>query len=97
MIQFRDKHRWYAVQGGTFFLLNGGQYRERIEILYHHHRTAPRNDGTEGQNATKAVEEGYADTQPFIGRKIHAGGRCIAIVENVVVREHYSFWKTGGS
>ena len=88
MAQHGDKHGGHAVKGGNLFLINAGQSLFRRKRRNRAHSNPMGHRGGHSQHHAEAVEHRHLDHHPVGRGQIHPVADALAVVDDVVVRQH---------
>ncbi len=77
--------------------MDGGQHKQRVEVLAGHDGGAVGHDGHDAQHEAEAVEEGHRQAHLLRFREPLALADEEAVVQNVVVGEHHALGKARGA
>ena len=97
MVEFGDEHGRHSIERRTPFLMYGGKYDERVELLDHDLCASMGETVHGGEHHAEAMEERHTDAEFVLVGEAHRLAREETIVGNVVMREHHPFWKSRGA
>ena len=95
MLQHGDEHGGDAVEAGDALVRDAGERRLRREVRQREQRTPVRHRGCHGEHHTEAVEHGHLQHHAVRRGKVHAVANTLAVIHDVVMREHDALWEAG--
>ena len=93
VFQFGQEHGGHAVQGRAALAVHGGQHMQGVVGFEDDHAGPVVDAGRDPQHAAEAVEQRHDYAQAVFGGQLHTVAYALAVVGDVIVREHNALGK----